>query len=367
MILLEALTILIIVGLRRLANFPSTNSGFQELPEVTIIVPIRNESHNLKRFINSLEQTDYPSDNIECIFIDDHSDDDSQAAFNLMTDVAIRIRFISLPGDTDNTIGRKPKALSLGVRNASSEIILTTDADCTPPKGWIFGMVQALTEDTSFVAGPVIEVERATIFSRIENLEFLSLVVSGAGLIGIGTPIICNGANLAFRRSSFLEAEGFGETHSSCSDETLMHRILHRHIGKVKFLADPSVLMLTASDPSFGTFIHRRVRWASKKERYENPWVLVELVLLYICTIIPLLSVPLILLHPPLFIPLLLFFGMKFIIDLIAMKTGANLFGVHFKMSDFLLAEILHTPYIFVTGLWGQFGTFRWKKRELDK
>ena len=48
-----------------------------------------------------------------------------------------------------------------------------------------------------------------SLLSRLQAMEFTSLAASTAAAIGIGHPILCNGANLAFRKSAFLEVGGY--------------------------------------------------------------------------------------------------------------------------------------------------------------
>ena len=60
----------------------------------------------------------------------------------------------------------------------------------------------------------------------MQELEFLSLIGSGAGAIGIENPIFCNGANMAYRKDVFLETNNFNNDNTVSGDDVfLLHSI----------------------------------------------------------------------------------------------------------------------------------------------
>lgn len=83
---------------------------------------------------------------------------------------------------------------------AHGEIILTTDADCTLPVDWISGMRKAFIQETQMVIGAVKISTDKTFFSKIQALEFSSVIGSGIALLGWNKPIMCNGATWRFEK-----------------------------------------------------------------------------------------------------------------------------------------------------------------------
>ena len=57
------------------------------------------------------------------------------------------------------------------------------------------------------VSGPVAYHSLDNDFKKIQALEFMSLIGTGAGAIGIQNAFMCNGANMAFRTSIFSNTE----------------------------------------------------------------------------------------------------------------------------------------------------------------
>ena len=50
--------------------------GEEELPVVSVIVPVRNEARNLNAFLAQISSQNFPSEKLEWIFVDDQSEDD---------------------------------------------------------------------------------------------------------------------------------------------------------------------------------------------------------------------------------------------------------------------------------------------------
>jgi cellulose synthase/poly-beta-1,6-N-acetylglucosamine synthase-like glycosyltransferase len=223
-------------------------------------------------------------------------------------------------------------------------------------------MVNHLEDEVAFVAGPVSE-QASNFFSKLEQLEFLGLITVGAGLIGSGMPIICNGANLAYRKKAFVAVGGFGDSGSFNDDESLMNRMVRRKIGKIVFAPESSAVITTTSSSTMISFLKQRIRWANKRGRYEDKSILFTLVCLYVFFLSLTLTALLIPLNHQFILPVILVFGGKAIIDLFALYSGARLFLQRVPIFHFLIAELLHVPYIVIAAAIGQISSLQWKGR----
>ena len=106
---------------RHMGELPTTPHT-DPLPKLSIIVPARNEVHNLKRSLPTLQSINYPGE-FEIIVVDDNSSDGTAAlAEEYSTQV---LRLTSLPA---GWLG-KPHACHQGTVRASGEWLLFTDAD----------------------------------------------------------------------------------------------------------------------------------------------------------------------------------------------------------------------------------------------
>jgi len=95
-------------------------------PELTIIVPARNEARQIEQCVRSLLGQDYP--NVEVIVVDDRSQDDTAAIVARIAAEDPRLQLIGGEPLPDGWVG-KPWALHQGAQQARGEWLLFTDAD----------------------------------------------------------------------------------------------------------------------------------------------------------------------------------------------------------------------------------------------
>ncbi len=341
--------------------------GPKGVPTVSIIVAARNEEHSIGPCLESLTRQDYDGARYEIVIVDDHSNDHTRALATEYSDKITRprIKVVAL----DNGTGElgKPAAIARGVEASNGEIILCTDADCIVPTSWIRSMTGCFEQSVAFVAGPVKERTGKNLLTALQSLEFLGLLTTAAGLIGSGRPIICNGANIAYRRSSFQAVQGFGQSKSSCDDETLMQRMIAKNIGRVVFNADPQAMVATITPSSIREFWSQRTRWAAKRGRYDDPLVLIRLITLYVFFVALLLSALASILLPVLGPVVVAVVILKALAEYVVLHSGARLFEVRLRLHQFLIAEVFHVPYIVIAAAIGQIKSMRWKDRTLDQ
>jgi cellulose synthase/poly-beta-1,6-N-acetylglucosamine synthase-like glycosyltransferase len=351
------------VGLQSLRSAQSVNN----FPMVTVVVAARNEEKVIGQCLQTLIQQTYPAEKYEIIIVDDGSEDKTASLVKSYSERVSNVHLLSLPTSGERRTGRKPLALAKGIARATGEIILTTDADCIVPKRWIEMMINHFEEGVVFVAGPVAEQASNSFFSRLEQLEFLGLITTAAGLIGSGRPIICNGANLAYRKSAFAAVGGFDEHESSNDDESLMNKIVQRKIGSVVFAPESDAVVSTISANTMTSFFRQRIRWANKRGHYEDTSIFVTLIFLYLFFLTLFVTIILIPFMPMFLLPLIIAFGGKVVVDYFTLRSGAKLFHQRIPIFHFLIAELLHVPYIVVAAAIGQVASMQWKGRIIQR
>jgi cellulose synthase/poly-beta-1,6-N-acetylglucosamine synthase-like glycosyltransferase len=318
--------------------------------------------------LNSLACQNYPQEKFEVIYVNDSSTDDSyEKIFNAVKSNNFKV--ISLPNISIDKAFKK-KAVSYGIEHARGEIIVTTDADCTHNKNWLAQLLSGFDNKTGFVSGPVSFIERPGLFSKIQSLEFAGLVLSGAGLIRAGKPTICNGANLAFRKSVYSDLHGYhDQMHlSSGEDELLMQKIAAETDYSVKFCWNREAVVLTYSNSNTHDFFQQRKRWASKGLFYKNKFLIIQLVLIYLFYLSIIGQIFLtIFLSKLFFFSLLLSLISKFFMEYKIVSKGIDLLFKRDLMKYFLLSEIFQIVYLTIAGISGLFGNLKWKERRLDR
>ena len=198
-----------IVGFHKIPEFKYQNS--EEKTAFSILIPFRNEAKNLEKLIDSIIELNYPKELFEVIFIDDASEDDSieiiKNRFSANPNSTINFKIIS---NERKTKSPKKDAISLAIYKAKYDWMVTTDADCQLPTFWLDSFNDFIQKNnTQFIAAPVKYNHDNTFLYRFQILDMLSLQGATIGGFGLKKPFLCNGANLAYRKDTFIEVNGF--------------------------------------------------------------------------------------------------------------------------------------------------------------
>jgi len=328
-------------------------------PLISIIVPVRNERKNIGNLMRDLSQQHYG--HFEVIIVDDHSDDDTMEIVRHFVAHNDRFRVRQSSG-----IGKKA-ALSQGIGMAEGSIIVTTDADCRVKKNWICGFLPYFEDENVKMVFGSVKMVGATFFGHIQAMEFMSLIGSGVATAALGLPTMCNGANLAFRKSAFEFVNGYeGNFHiPSGDDEFLMKKILHDYPGGVTFAADPQTVVTTSPNTDPKQFIHQRIRWAGKWRLHQS--LISKTLALFVFSFqiaILLLVLSMVLQWVSLKTGMLLWLS-KVLLEYIFLSRVSRFLEVSWNWRAFLLLQFIYPLYATFIGLFSNLYSFEWKGRKL--
>src|SRR5947209_9232812 len=105
---------------------------FEQLPRVTVQLPIFNEIYVVERLLRSVSELDYPKDLLQIQVLDDSTDDTRDVTASCADELRRRGYDVDLIYRVDRT-GFKAGALSAGLATATGEFICILDADFVPP------------------------------------------------------------------------------------------------------------------------------------------------------------------------------------------------------------------------------------------
>ena len=108
----------------------------EEIPVVTIQLPLFNEKYVVERLLKNIVQLDYPKDKLEIQVLDDSTDDSVLQTHQLVEEYkaeGIDIQHIL----RTNRKGFKAGALKEGLKIAKGEFVAIFDADFLPQKEWL--------------------------------------------------------------------------------------------------------------------------------------------------------------------------------------------------------------------------------------
>jgi cellulose synthase/poly-beta-1,6-N-acetylglucosamine synthase-like glycosyltransferase len=104
---------------------------FEQLPKVTMQLPIFNEVYVVERLLRSVSEIDYPKDLLHIQVLDDSTDDTRQLTSSCVAELQGRGFNVELIHRTDRT-GFKAGALETGLASAESDFVCILDADFVP-------------------------------------------------------------------------------------------------------------------------------------------------------------------------------------------------------------------------------------------
>src|SRR6195256_1885055 len=106
---------------------------FEDLPRVTVQLPIFNEQYVVERLLESICKLKYPPGKLDIQVLDDSTDETIEVARSLVERYAALGNPITYHHRT-NREGFKAGALAEGMKTAKGEFIAIFDADFTPPE-----------------------------------------------------------------------------------------------------------------------------------------------------------------------------------------------------------------------------------------
>ena len=350
-------------------NIPEIQVPETDIPQtfISIIIPVRNEEVNIRSLLLNLEAQTYPHQLIEILIIDDDSEDNTGALVqDFARSATFPVHYKHLKQYSDKS-GKKA-AVQIGITKACGELMVLTDGDCRVQPGWLQHIEYLYRQkQAKFISGLVCYDAPASVFEKIQLVEFAALIGVGAGSLALKQPNMCNGANIAYPKYVFNEVKGFaGNEHiSSGDDEFLMHKIFQLYPEAVHTLKSPAAVVYTAAKTQVSDFFAQRVRWASKWPAYTDIKIKLLAVLVFNLNFFILISFGLFVFHFISGLNFVLVFGTKCLIDLWFLKPILSFFQKQRYWLYVIPLQFIYIPYVVITALAALRGAYNWKGRSI--
>jgi glycosyltransferase involved in cell wall biosynthesis len=175
---------------------------------ISVIVCAKNEEENVVKFIPLLAEQNYPD--FEIILIDDASSDATLDIFEEFEKQYSNVKLVKVVNN-ETFWGNKKFALTLGIKAATKDYLLFTDADCYPTsKDWIALMSSQFTLHKTFVLGyGAYEKVKGSFLNKLIRFDALLNATQYFSWAKIGRPYMGVGRNLAYKKDEFFKVNGF--------------------------------------------------------------------------------------------------------------------------------------------------------------
>ena len=331
--------------------------------KISVIIPARNEENNIGRCLDAIQQQDYPQNNKEIIVADDHSSD--QTASIVIAKGAKLVTMNNLP---EGTVAFKKMALAAAIQASEGDTIITTDADCIASPSWLRTIVAVKQSNNAvLVAAPVRMRYDSSFLSKFQSLDFAILQGITAASVHTGFHHMGNGANMAYSKSAFNEVGGFSgiDNIASGDDMLLVHKISQRYPGRIAYAFTNEAMVETDPEPDLKSFLRQRIRWASKAAKYEDKRIFRVLLLVYAANLSLFILMCMSVLSTIHLSLCLLMIFYKVMVEWSFVKRILLFFRLQKLMPWFPVFQPFHIAYTVISGLFGQFGSYQWKGRQV--
>lgn len=360
-ILIACYLLLILYFLKGWNRLPEINTQHRSRRSVfiSVVIPFRNEESNLMKLVEGLGRQRFSFHHLEVVMVDDHSADNG---FQLLHELQRKHSWLRV--ESSSGYGKKA-ALRHGVSAATGELIVATDADCHFGRDWLQTISETyISQNPDMIIMPVGMEQGPGFLGAFQQNDYLALQMVTAGAAGCHIPVISSGANLAFKKKSYLETARKipGEQYLSGDDVFLLHAFKAEGF-KITYLKSAQAMVKTYPAPGWKAFLLQRMRWGGKSKGYtDNRAKLVALMILVTnswLAILPFLAM----IDVRIAFLLLGVLSIKIIVDRILLNQGKGFFAVPSGLFRFLVISLLYPPYILIAGVGSLFIRERWKDR----
>jgi poly-beta-1,6-N-acetyl-D-glucosamine synthase len=356
-----ALLLWCMFGLTNIEDEPAVNINKPQF--LSVLIPFRNEAENLNSLFDDLSRQQLPKNLFEVIWVNDHSEDESNGVLKALIANEPSHKLIEL---NDPATGKKA-ALKMAIENAMGDVIITTDADCRVPATWLQAVFDGFnTATTDMLVLPLVIKSEEGILAGFQQLENLAIQGVAFGMAANGTPISCNGANLSFKSSTFHAVGGYaGHQNIASGDDLFLLSAFVKSKKAVQILWNKNVLVETSSEKNLTQVINQRLRWAGKMSKLNLPASTIAGGILFLHAVFMVIAVGMLFFNRAIWLPLLLVLVARVAADVMLIKTVANRYGQSLNPLKLTFVSMIYWLYLPFMVVMSMIKRSTWKGRTI--
>jgi len=248
--------------------FHKEGFDINEHKPVSVIVCAHNEMENLEKLIPIILQQNYHL--FELIIVNDRSFDGTYEYLEELKKKEPKLRVVTAEENRSN-LDYKKYALTLGIKAASHDYLIFTDADCRPTtKNWILHLQSKFVEKTDFVLGISQYEKKDTLLNLLIRAETFYTAIQYISFAIRKNPYMGIGRNLAYKKSVFLDNKGFHPYMFIIGgdDDLIVNKLANNTNTKVSISFDSQTVSIP--ETSFAAWISQKKRHLSVSRFYSS-------------------------------------------------------------------------------------------------
>ena len=248
--------------------FAKSKRNTKKKISISILICAKNEAENLEQFLPYVLEQKYPD--FEVILINDASNDNTLEVMKSFKTKHENIKIVDIK-PIETFWGSKKYALTLGIKAASNNFLLFTDADCRPlSKYWIKEMSSCFTNSKTLILGyGAYKKQKFSLVNILIRFETLFTAIQYFSYAKIGIPYMGVGRNLAYRKETFFNANGFMNHMNirSGDDDLFVNQVATSKNTAICFTKNS--ITESPPEPNFKAWFNQKKRHVSTAKHYK--------------------------------------------------------------------------------------------------
>ncbi len=236
-------------------------------PPASIVICAKNEDHNIVNFLPLVFEQEYPE--FEVVVVNDCSFDNTGDILNEMAKKHTNLKVVTIIENEHHAHGKKV-ALMMGIKGATHEHLLLTDADCYPTgKDWLKNMMQQFTPETDIVLGYGAYEKRKGFLNKVIRFDTFMIALQYLSFSLARKTYMGTGRNLAYKKSLFFSLKGFASHYhiESGDDDLFINEAITKMKSKTEICVDtPTVSKVKTT---LNSWIRQKRRHVTTFEQYN--------------------------------------------------------------------------------------------------
>lgn len=235
---------------------------------ISVIICARNEVNNLRNYLPEIMAQDYP--NFEVVVVNDRSWDGTADLLEDFLKKYDKLKVVTV-SEGEKFIAGKKFAVTMGIKAATHEWLVFTDADCVPASpNWLRGMQQPLDPNLTIVLGYSPYFKKKSLLNCIIRMETFFTAVNYLSFALKGMPYMGVGRNMAYQKSLFFKNKGFAaHMHIPSGDDDLFVNA-NATSNNTTIRIHKDTHMWSEPKPSFLSYLRQKKRHFGAGKMYKT-------------------------------------------------------------------------------------------------
>jgi len=235
---------------------------------VSIVICARDEEENLRNNLPIILEQEYP--NYEVVVVNDCSEDGTADLLSAFQTRYKHLKVTTIKPDEKFTHGKK-LALTIGIKAATNDFLLLTDADCAPTsKSWLHLMQENFIPSCEVAIGYGAYAPKKGALDKLVRCDTFSIGLQYLGFALAGIPYMGVGRNLAYRKSTFFQNRGFASHYNlpSGDDDLFVSEVANKKNTLVEYR--PDTITRSEQVSSFDSWVWQKLRHSTTASHYKK-------------------------------------------------------------------------------------------------